>query len=500
MKKAVNLALLASSFILLANLIFRFWDEAKLLKYFPLDYTNDISSYMAQLHFLKVCGFHGFCQYWYNGFTAFLHSPPGWYFFAYPFYILAGDVKVATYIVMILQFIIAFAVVFYLGKFAGWSKIKRIAFFFFMFANALAIGSFMRLGRLHEMLAWIFFLIIAFAVFWYKDREIDWKFYLLAIPYALTILTYQSVGVFATFLFVSIFLAKGLKGKLASILTVGAGLLLSAFWWLPFVGNISQSASFTQGYEYFAEGRWIWIFTKENLFTNIAATAAAVAFFAAFYLYWKSKNKPKELIIFMSPFLIFNFLFLIRLTPLLPVIKYIFPDPVIIFAITMALFCIFNTDFEKLGVKTAKPIAVLIVLISLSSVFISITHTPLFAVPGGAEQDIMSLFPDVEGRFMMLGDFPRTSYAKAYSAYGPIYYGISAAYGWYPQSKEAGYFLLIDETMKAFDSRQCSAMKESLDAINTTEVISYGEGCSFFAGCGFEEKAAKNSACLYSSE
>ena len=68
--------------ILLAiNFVYRLADQSQLLFYFPLDYTNDISSYMAQLFFLDKCGFHAFCPYWFNGFTTFQFTSPAWFFF-----------------------------------------------------------------------------------------------------------------------------------------------------------------------------------------------------------------------------------------------------------------------------------------------------------------------------------------------------------------------------------------------------------------------------------
>ena len=57
--------------LLFVNLIIRFIDQAKLLYRFPLGYNNDISSYLTQLYFLKTCGFHNICTYWYNGFINF---------------------------------------------------------------------------------------------------------------------------------------------------------------------------------------------------------------------------------------------------------------------------------------------------------------------------------------------------------------------------------------------------------------------------------------------
>ena len=94
--KKYNWVFYLALILLFANFIYRLIDQSKLIKYFPLDYNNDGSSYMAQLFFMKVCGFHSYCSYWYNGFTAFLHSPPGWYFFTLPILEIFGKVNIAN--------------------------------------------------------------------------------------------------------------------------------------------------------------------------------------------------------------------------------------------------------------------------------------------------------------------------------------------------------------------------------------------------------------------
>ena len=84
-----------------------------MLKYFPVDYNNDGSSYMAQLFFLKTCGFHNFCSYWYNGFVNFLHSPPGWYFFTLPILEIFGKVNIAMYLSILLILILSFFIIYF---------------------------------------------------------------------------------------------------------------------------------------------------------------------------------------------------------------------------------------------------------------------------------------------------------------------------------------------------------------------------------------------------
>ena len=143
-----------------------------MLKYFPVDYNNDGSSYMAQLFFLKTCGFHNFCSYWYNGFVNFLHSPPGWYLFTLPIFNLFQIVNVATYLSMILMFIISFLIVYFLYGKIGLTRFERTVFFIFFFGNAIAIGNFIKLIRVHELFAWMNFLLFFFLIFYFKDKKL----------------------------------------------------------------------------------------------------------------------------------------------------------------------------------------------------------------------------------------------------------------------------------------------------------------------------------------
>ena len=92
-------------FILGINLIIRLINQSKIIKQFPLDIVNDISAYIAELHFLNICGFHNFCPYWYNGFTSFQLSTPGWHFFTYPLYLIFNDYLKAVYTSMIIIFL-----------------------------------------------------------------------------------------------------------------------------------------------------------------------------------------------------------------------------------------------------------------------------------------------------------------------------------------------------------------------------------------------------------
>src|SRR3989344_8153197 len=112
-------ALLITPLILLLHLGYRLLDQSQMIQHFPLDFANDVSSYMAQLHFLEVCGFHQPCQYWYNGFTAFKFSPPGWYFLFFPLQLLLQNVQLVTYLSLLISLSAGFFLLWHCSKSAG---------------------------------------------------------------------------------------------------------------------------------------------------------------------------------------------------------------------------------------------------------------------------------------------------------------------------------------------------------------------------------------------
>ena len=482
--------LLVPIVILLVYFIYRLIDQSNLLSYFPMDYTNDISSYMAQLHFLKECGFLNYCPYWYNGFTSFNFTPPGWFFFALPFYYFFGDVKIATYITMILSFLLAFSVIFIAGKYFGFSKVQRIAFFVFLFATAFSVGSFVRLGRVHELFAWVWFLIFAFLVLYYKDKELD-LFSLLIIPsYALIVLSYLSTGVLASLLFLGLFLVKGKREKFKIITYFLVSLLLIAFWLVPFAKGVFTSSSIPS----LDQNSWLWQIRAEHIFTNIAIFLLPIMFLLLFYFYWKSKNKSRKELLFFIPIIILAIIYFFRLTPFIPIFRNIFPDPYLPFLLFFTLFLFFKIDYSKFNEKIYKIIPILLVVLSIISISINIIHTPKFVVPDDdANKQLQPLLSKFSGSFMIFGDLPRTIYPKALYSFAPIYYNLSTPYGWYPEVKEPSYFGIFDK----LNPNDCTEFSKDLTYLNTTHIIGYKNICSRFNECSFSFLENSGDFCLY---
>ncbi len=477
-------------FILFINFVYRLIDQSKMLFYFPLDYFNDVSSYMAQLHFLKVCGFLEFCPYWYNGFISFQATPPGWFFFALPLYNLFQDVKIATYFTIVLSFVIAFFVIYFAGKKFGFSKFQRIAFFSFMFMTALSVGSFVRLGRVHELFSWVWFLAFAFLVLYYKDRKFD-KFSLLIIPaFSLILFSYESVGVLAALLFLSMFLVKNYRGRIYLVLYFLTSLTLISFWFFPFVKNFFSNSISGQ-----VQNSWIWRFTQDHFFTNVAVTLLPIILFVAFYFYWLSKNKSKKELYFFLPILVLGLLYFFRLTPFVPAFRNIFPDPYLTYFLFFILFFFFSTNPAILNKRFLQVLPFALIILALLSVSINVFHTQKFFVPDRiATEELSPLFSKFYGSFLLFGDYPTTIYPKAVYSYAPIYYNLSTPFGWYPHLKEDKY---IKEFSQISINDKCDKFEADLRFFNTTHVIGYTGACDKFDTCGFEFMDNSGNFCLY---
>src|SRR3989344_3143346 len=141
------------------------------------------------LFFLNEYGVHEVVPYWYNGFSynLFQSYPPGYYYAALPLYKILGNVQLATYVFLLLIYIFGFVAVYFLMR--DISKIKRIALYLFFFANPIAIGYLLRLGKLPEITGWLLNLIIFGILIYYKERPLDRRFLFFIPVYSASLLS-----------------------------------------------------------------------------------------------------------------------------------------------------------------------------------------------------------------------------------------------------------------------------------------------------------------------
>ena len=477
--------------ILGVNLLIRLIDQSKLLYIFPLDFTNDISSYMASLFFLAKCGFHNFCPYWYNGFISFEGFTLGWSLFTLPLYWLTNNILSATFISIILMYITGFIFIYILGKTQKLSLTKIIAFFFFFFANAITIGNFLRLGRTVSMFAFILMIGLATLVLYYRNHKLDKKFFLFFIPLNTIILfSHQQEMVLSQFLVLSLFLIKKNREKIYIVLSSIISFLIASFWLIPFILNILKNGAL-----YYTEGTQTLLFNKTVILTNMASIIIPLVLLITFYFYWKDNKISKKDLLFFSPILILDILFLFRITPFIPILKNISPDPYLTFFLFFIIFYFLKTEFKNAKIKNIS--ILLLIIVCVTSVIITNTHTPFFEEYDPLEKEVLSIFPFVEEKYIMIGEDNVNSYDKAYYSYAAIYYNLTTAGGWYSIITTRDYLEGYRSIFSSYKKGNCKDFTKRLKEFNVSEVIFYGYKCDEINACDLKEKKIMTNTCLY---
>ncbi|MEK6923042.1 MAG: 6-pyruvoyl-tetrahydropterin synthase-related protein [Nanoarchaeota archaeon] len=471
--------------------IYRLIDQAKLMWIFPLDYFNDYSAHMSMLFFLKECGFHALCPYWYGGYTTFLAYNPGWVFFSYPLYIITSNVQITTYLSLLLIFLLSFLALFFLSRNEKFGLTKTIAFFLFLFANPITIGNFIRLGRMSEMFAWVVFLFLTLIIFWYRKHKLDKKFLFFIPVYTVLMFSHPTVTILSHFLILALLLIKTYKERSFIITNMLVGLLASSFWWVPYIKSFSNNTILEV-----VQSRRLLSFDKSWIFTNIAAIIIPLALLVIFWFYWKS-NKTTEKILFFAPILILNLLVLFRIVPFLPVLKHIYPYSYLFFFIFFSLFFLFKSNLNVYPNLLKKILITSLIIVPLLSVIISVIHTPMFIIPSQLEEDTLAMFPLIEGKYFFLSSIYPTSYGHAYNSYGPIFYKLETAGGFGGSEVSPEYISSLLKYKTYFDEMKCSDFENLLREFEIKNTIGYDEDCGKLRECGLEEITNKGRVCLY---
>ncbi len=172
-----------------------------------------------------------------------------------------------------------------LGRTTNLSLTKRIAFFLLFYGNAIAVGNYMRLMRVHELFALVFSTAIIFIALYYKDREFD-KYILFLIPlYSIVILSHQVIAILVSFVLLSLFLVKKYKEKISILLIMISSFVLTSFWWIPYITTFKDTIG--TGVKH-SETLWFLFKFNDPLFKiylpqNIASIIVPIAFLIIFF-------------------------------------------------------------------------------------------------------------------------------------------------------------------------------------------------------------------------
>ncbi|MDD5331740.1 MAG: 6-pyruvoyl-tetrahydropterin synthase-related protein [Candidatus Nanoarchaeia archaeon] len=483
------------NFILGGYLLYRIIDQSKLLKIFPLNYTNDVAAYMASLFFLDKCGFNQMCPYWFNSFISFHTFTPGWQFFAYPWYVLTKNVLTATWISWILMFVIALIFIWILGKNEKWDTSKILFYFLFYFGNAVAVGNLIRQGRMPTMFGIVFTLGLFVLLLYYLKKELNWKFFfffvLIEIP---IILSHQQEMFLAQFLVIGFILAR----KFKDIIKIGVAgivsLILTSFWWIPFLKNLASSRLLSQ-----TQGEWLWLGISRELLTNITAFFVGLSFLILIFIYLRQRKSKKEFLFFL-PSIVLGILFLFRLTPLVPLLENISQDPYIMFFLMIILLIFLRLDWETFPKLLKKLIPVVLIMIIILSVLISHFKTPYFTEYTQDEYDALELFPYVQSKFIVLETAQITSHPRSYDAYLPIYYDVEGVFGFYPQIPSEEYWNKLMKPKEMLINGSCEGFVDSIEALNVSSILAYKDSCESIQNCGLDPIKEKGNYCLFYSK
>ncbi len=494
--RIIDVGIVIAIILLGANVAVRLIDLSTIMKYFPFDYTNDLTSYLGQLHFLKVCGFYEYCPYWYNGFTTFLVTPPGWYILAYPLYVLTSSVTVAFFLSVILMLVAAAAAIIYLGKKLAITPLRSVALFALIFGNAIAVGNFFRLGRVHAMLNTILFTILLLIIWRYRNKDLDKWFFAASVVFGMMLITHYQETILASILFAGLFLEKhGWKEKGKIVLAVVLAVVLSSWWLIGLLANISQSSLIV-----FHEGKRALDFSPDRWLTNIGTYIVPMLFMVVLYYYKKVKKISVRSLAFFAPSIVLAVIYFTKMHVFVPVLRNISQDPYILFFAIQTAFLFILVIGELKGV-VARIAAVLIVLGAIASVMVNVVATPYFTKHTPLDNEMLKIMDNVTGRYLIFGPAGepfRASYSKAYYTYGSIYKNLSTAQGWSPPIASIGYLTELDLFEKNLNVLECDEMKERMRHFNTTQIIAYAPSCSKFNGCNLKEITRSENICLYS--
>ncbi len=479
--------------IILSGLYFliRIIDQSKMMWIFPLDYANDHVAHIAKLFFLDNFGFGQLISYWWNGFYLLKFYHPASFYYELPFYYLFNDYQIALFISIILTFILIFFIIWFLGKNEKLSKIKRVAFYFFIVANPLSLSYFLRTGKYSEFLSFFLMICLFTIVIWYKNHKLNYLFLFFIPIYSLLSITHISMFFVSSFLILSLFLIKDIKEKTIIILSSIISVVLTSWWWFPFLINSSGKLAGN----FYGLQRSLLYSVAETKNDIIVSFIVPVLFFIIFYIYWISINKSRREFLFYSVPLIVGFLIFTRLAAFIPYMNRPIVDTYYFYFILLGVYLVFKINFNNLGKKIKRIIFYSLIIIPIIMVLLSILITPFFIEHTIQNENTIKLFPYVDNKLYIYGS---DSYSKAYYAYAVIFYNISSPSGWGGNEGISEVYLeKVSKISESLREKNCEKLKNSMGGVGTTNLISYNEYCWFLEGCGLDLIKKEDDSCLY---
>lgn len=485
--------LIFSILILGVYLIIRLANFSAIIRYFPLDNVAiDFASHMSSLHFLKAYGFHNFVPNWYNGFVLFQFYHPGWAFFTLPLLYFFKDVKIATFLSVVLIYTLGFAFFYFFGKKIGLSKIKSVTYFLLFFANPLSLSYLFRTGRLPELLAWIWFVLVFILVMYYRNKKLDLKFVvLLTIIYSLLFLSHILFFIVASLVIFSLFIIKNNKERAILIIPIILTATITSFFWFDFITEVGDQriSSFVPLQRYASRN-------PIDLNDVILGFVVPILFWVTSWLYFKNKKINGEFRFFL-PIIIMSILYFTRLLLFIPIFNRATPDMYNLLFIFISIYMIMNLDLNSFSARLKRIIFILSFIIPILFVVISIVNIENFSPYSIGVKNTLELFNYIDGKFVLYNGPISEGPLVAYAA---IYLNASTPQGWSPEYLTQSYLDKLNLNRNSLRNKDCTLFYNSLKNLKGKEVIVYFDDCGFLKSCSeFKLKKQIQNACLFST-
>lgn len=486
------------SIILLAMFfLFKLINQSHIVWQFPLDQNNDISVHLGQLHFLKQYGFHNSVPNWYNGYTLFLNYPIAWYFLTLPLYALLGNILLATFISHILLYIAGLLFFLLLGKVAKLSFARTAFFYLVFFVNPVAVGNFIKLGRMTELTGMVLFIAFFALLLCFREKPIKIKGTIaFALTFAAIIFSHPSWTILAALLIPSFFFLQDNKNKMFSILALFLAVLITSFWLFPFLFTAQASTLET----FYGTIR---LFNFKNfLYDNIISFVLPIFMWFAAFFYFKTLKKlgkelKKELIFYSLPLLV-SFLYITRLIVIVPIINRPYPDSYNMFFIFFSMFFLVKTPLKEYG-KLKRLAGLFLVLLPFTLILPSIFAVSNFRLNNEIDKQIISLLPNLSvDDKVLIEKMPYPTSPLAFYSYAAVYYNLSTPSGWVIQGADTSYFDRLYAVRDEMENKDCIKLLENLKILNATALITYKDYCYSMQNCGMKLAKQAEDICLLS--
>ncbi|RLI98057.1 MAG: hypothetical protein DRO99_01720 [Candidatus Aenigmatarchaeota archaeon] len=465
-----------------------------MLEYNTVLNNRDGSSYEARIYFMNKYGYFQNVPNWSHGYgyTAFLFYPPLFAFFSIPFYALTGSVMSSYAAIMIFFSVAAVAMIYVLRKMVGMDKLQALFLGLFFFFNPFAISRFYRTGRVSEQLGWLFFIAAFFLIIYYKDRRLDRKFfYIYGVVSALALLSHTANFIMITVILAGLFLYKHKREWVPIIGSFLLGIILSSFWWVPFV--VSEG-DYLLSTDQFMNKTVIESFPKNILFQS-TAILIPIAALSLIFLYYRKEGGIRNGL-FLSMVSLPIALFLFRLTPYIPIVNRMGTGFFFVYPLFVGAYYMLKTGYDRRTEKImgACVLAVSVGMVLFTGVFYSTMHEVDFRTCPEYNMS-KTFFPEIDGTYEIL---PTSGYCRHTAiAYATIFHDLNTTGNWHPEAAPKALEERRLSLFSAVEDANCTGIKAITEYLSIEYLIGKDDDCVSMESCGLQEAGKEGSFCMF---